>query len=118
MGTTYSVCSATFKPKSRKFWFIAALYGNRLNDCYACDRALVKRWGCRPLIAVATILLMVLLPSLTIWHSLVSMAVALFILVRQQVVLALLSIYKQLWWKSTAYVRSCLVFMVCVALAV
>ncbi len=41
--------------------------------------ALVKRWGCRPLIAVATILLMVLLPSLTIWHSLVSMAVALFI---------------------------------------
>lgn len=41
--------------------------------------ALVKRWGCRPLIAVATILLTVLLPSLTIWHSLVSMAVALFI---------------------------------------
>lgn len=41
--------------------------------------ALVKRWGCRPLIAMATILLMVLLPSLTIWHSLVSMAVALFI---------------------------------------
>lgn len=41
--------------------------------------ALVKRWGCRPLIALATILLMVLLPSLTIWHSLVSMAVALFI---------------------------------------
>ena len=80
--------------------------------------ALVKRWGCRPLIAVATILLMVLLPSLTIWHSLVSMAVALFILVQQQAALALLSIYKQLWWKNTAYVRLCLVSMVCAALVV
>lgn len=41
--------------------------------------ALVKRWGCRPLIALATMLLIVLLPSLTLWHSIVSMAVALFI---------------------------------------
>ena len=41
--------------------------------------ALVKRWGCRPLIALALMLLMVLLPSLTIWSSIVTMAVALFI---------------------------------------
>lgn len=41
--------------------------------------ALVKRWGCRPLIALALMLLMVLLPSLTMWSSIVSMAVALFI---------------------------------------
>lgn len=41
--------------------------------------ALVKSWGCRPLIALATMLLIVLLPSLTLWHSIVSMAVALFI---------------------------------------
>lgn len=41
--------------------------------------ALVKRWGCRPLIAVALILLMMLLPSLTMWNSIVTMAVALFI---------------------------------------
>lgn len=41
--------------------------------------ALVKRWGCRPLIALALILLMVLLPSLTMWSSIVTMAVALFI---------------------------------------
>ncbi|MCE6237350.1 MFS transporter [Acinetobacter pittii] len=41
--------------------------------------ALVKRWGCRPLIALALMLLMVLLPSLTMWSSIVTMAVALFI---------------------------------------
>jgi len=41
--------------------------------------ALVKRWGCRPLIALALMLLMVLLPSLTMWNSIVMMAVALFI---------------------------------------
>lgn len=41
--------------------------------------ALVKRWGCRPLIAVALMLLMMLLPSLTMWNSIVTMAVALFI---------------------------------------
>lgn len=41
--------------------------------------ALVKRWGCRPLIALALMLLMVLLPSLTMWSSIVMMAVALFI---------------------------------------
>lgn len=41
--------------------------------------ALVKRWGCRPLIALALMLLMVLLPSLTIWSSIVTMVVALFI---------------------------------------
>lgn len=41
--------------------------------------ALVKRWGCRPLIAVALVLLMMLLPSLTMWNSIVTMAVALFI---------------------------------------
>ncbi len=41
--------------------------------------ALVKRWGCRPLIALALMVLMVLLPSLTIWSSIVTMAVALFI---------------------------------------
>ncbi len=41
--------------------------------------ALVKRWGCRPLIALALVVLMVLLPSLTIWSSIVTMAVALFI---------------------------------------
>ncbi|MDS7955863.1 MULTISPECIES: MFS transporter [Acinetobacter] len=41
--------------------------------------ALVKRWGCRPLIALALMLLMVLLPSLTMWSSIVKMAVALFI---------------------------------------
>lgn len=40
--------------------------------------ALVKRWGCRPLIALALMLLMVLLPSLTMWSSIVTMAVALF----------------------------------------
>ena len=49
--------------------------------------ALVKRWGCRPLIALALMLLMVLLPSLTMWSSIVTMAVALFILDRQQDVL-------------------------------
>lgn len=41
--------------------------------------ALVKRWGCRPLIALALMLLMVLLPSLTMWSSIVTMAVALFV---------------------------------------
>ncbi len=41
--------------------------------------AFVKRWGCRPLIALALMLLMVLLPSLTMWSSIVTMAVALFI---------------------------------------
>ncbi|WP_336039531.1 MFS transporter [Acinetobacter calcoaceticus] len=41
--------------------------------------ALVKCWGCRPLIAVALMLLMMLLPSLTMWNSIVTMAVALFI---------------------------------------
>ncbi|MDR2250465.1 MFS transporter [Acinetobacter sp.] len=41
--------------------------------------ALVKRWGCRPLIALALMLLMVLLPSLTVWSSIVMMAVALFV---------------------------------------
>ncbi|MBN6514831.1 MFS transporter [Acinetobacter pittii] len=41
--------------------------------------ALVKRWGCRPLIALALMLLMVLLPSLTMWSSIVTMVVALFI---------------------------------------
>ncbi|KRI52534.1 ABC transporter permease [Acinetobacter pittii] len=41
--------------------------------------ALVKRWGCRPLIGLALMLLMVLLPSLTMWSSIVTMAVALFI---------------------------------------
>ncbi|MER8077041.1 MFS transporter [Acinetobacter pittii] len=41
--------------------------------------ALVKRWGCRPLIALALMLLLILLPSLTIWSSIVTMAVALFI---------------------------------------
>ncbi|KQQ69522.1 ABC transporter permease [Acinetobacter sp. Leaf130] len=41
--------------------------------------ALVKRWGCRPLIALALMLLMVLLPSLTMWNSIVMMAVALFV---------------------------------------
>lgn len=41
--------------------------------------ALVKRLGCRPLIALALMLLMVLLPSLTMWSSIVTMAVALFI---------------------------------------
>lgn len=41
--------------------------------------ALVKRWGYRPLIALALMLLMVLLPSLTMWSSIVTMAVALFI---------------------------------------
>ncbi|MBE2172712.1 MFS transporter [Acinetobacter oleivorans] len=41
--------------------------------------ALVKRWGCRPLIALALMLLMVLLPSLTMWNSIVTMAVALFV---------------------------------------
>lgn len=41
--------------------------------------ALVKRWGCRPLIALALMLIMVLLPSLTMWSSIVTMAVALFI---------------------------------------
>ncbi|MBN6493868.1 MFS transporter [Acinetobacter pittii] len=41
--------------------------------------ALVKRWGCRPLIGSALMLLMVLLPSLTMWSSIVTMAVALFI---------------------------------------
>lgn len=41
--------------------------------------ALVKRWGCRPLIALALMLLMVLLPSLTMWSSIVMMAVALFV---------------------------------------
>lgn len=41
--------------------------------------ALVKRWGCRPLIALALMLLMVLLPSLTMWSSIVTMSVALFI---------------------------------------
>lgn len=41
--------------------------------------ALVKRWGCRPLIALALMLLIVLLPSLTMWSSIVTMAVALFI---------------------------------------
>ncbi|MEO4128522.1 MFS transporter [Acinetobacter pittii] len=41
--------------------------------------ALVKRWGCRPLIALALMFLMVLLPSLTMWSSIVTMAVALFI---------------------------------------
>nr|WP_312324749.1 MFS transporter [Acinetobacter oleivorans] len=41
--------------------------------------ALVKHWGCRPLIALALMLLMVLLPSLTMWSSIVTMAVALFI---------------------------------------
>ncbi|WP_447511739.1 MFS transporter [Acinetobacter geminorum] len=41
--------------------------------------ALVKRWGCRLLIALALVVLMVLLPSLTIWSSIVTMAVALFI---------------------------------------
>ena len=50
--------------------------------------ALVKRWGCRPLIALALMLLMVLLPSLTMWSSIVTMAVALFILDRQQDVLS------------------------------
>ncbi len=41
--------------------------------------ALVKRWGCRPLIGLALMLLMVLLPSLTMWSSIVMMAVALFV---------------------------------------
>ncbi|USP42418.1 MFS transporter [Acinetobacter sp. XS-4] len=41
--------------------------------------ALVKRWGYRPLIALALMLLMVLLPSLTVWSSIVMMAVALFV---------------------------------------
>lgn len=41
--------------------------------------ALVKRWGCRPLIALALMLLMVLLPSLTMWNSIVMMAVTLFV---------------------------------------
>ncbi|WP_080645755.1 MFS transporter [Acinetobacter calcoaceticus] len=41
--------------------------------------ALVKRWGCRPLIGLALMLLMVLLPSLTMWSSIVMMAVVLFV---------------------------------------
>lgn len=80
--------------------------------------ALVKRWGCRPLIAVATILLMVLLPSLTIWHSLVSMAVALFIFGTAAGSLGVAINLQAVVVENTAYVRSCLVSMVCAALVV